>query len=62
MGFSGVSVEVQAVEETCDVIRFEVVVDSRNINESTLNTLLSRLEASVKDWYSDTKTSSALLQ
>lgn len=51
----GVSVEVQAVEETCDVIRFEVVVDSRNINESTLNTLLSRLEASVKDWYSDTK-------
>ncbi len=51
----GVSVEVQVAEETCDVIRFEVIVDLRNINESTLNTLLSRLEAGVKDWYSDTK-------
>ncbi len=51
----GVSVEVQAVEETCDVIRFEVIVDSRNINESNLNTLLSRLEAGVRDWYNDIK-------
>jgi len=51
----GVSVEVQATEETCDVVRFEVVVDTRNINESILNTLLDRLEANVKDWYSDTK-------
>ncbi len=51
----GVSVEVQTVEETCDVIRFEVIVDSRNINESNLNTLLSRLEAGVREWYNDVK-------
>lgn len=51
----GVSIEIQAIEETCEIVLFEAVVDSRYINESRLNSLLSKLEAGVRRWFTDTK-------
>lgn len=51
----GASVEVQTTEKTCEIIRFEAIVDARYFNESVLNNLLSKLEAGIKEWYSDSK-------
>lgn len=51
----GVSVEVQAIEETCEIIRFGATVDSRYFNESSLNSLLNELEVGVRKWFTDTK-------
>jgi len=51
----GTSVEVQVVEDTCEIIRFEVIVDARYVNESGLEDFLSELEAGVKEWYSESK-------
>lgn len=48
----GVSVEVQATKETCEIVSFEVVIDARYVNESSI---LDELEAGVREWYNDTK-------
>ncbi|MEO3993183.1 MAG: hypothetical protein QN229_02580 [Desulfurococcaceae archaeon TW002] len=48
----GVSVEVQATKETCEIVSFEVVIDVRYVNESSI---LNELEGGVKEWYNTSK-------
>jgi len=51
----GVSIGIQVTEETCEITRFEVTVDSRYLNESNLNNLLNELETGVEKLFSDVK-------
>ncbi len=48
----GVSVEIQATEETCEIVSFEVIIDTRYVSEASI---LDELEAGIREWYSNTK-------